>query len=72
MIGSKNHTVLLPFPLPPLTLRFVSSPRFPVNSNLLLRFQTRIMDNLITLNGNIVWRRAFTQGDIYYQSEQKT
>jgi hypothetical protein len=39
-------------------LRFISSLRFPVNSNLLLKFQTRIMDMLITLTGQIIWRSS--------------
>jgi hypothetical protein len=39
-------------------LRFASSLRFPVSENLLLKFQTRIMDNLITLTGKIVWRTS--------------
>lgn len=38
-------------------LRCVSPLRFPVNSNFLLRFQTRIMDNLLDLNGTVVWRK---------------
>ncbi|WP_407638629.1 PilZ domain-containing protein [Aneurinibacillus migulanus] len=39
-------------------LRSISSLRFPVSENLLLKFQTRIMDNLITLSGKIVWRNS--------------
>ncbi|MFT9849937.1 PilZ domain-containing protein [Aneurinibacillus sp. REN35] len=39
-------------------LRFVSSLRFPITDNLLLKFQTRMMDQLITLTGKIVWRTS--------------
>lgn len=47
-------------------LRCVSPLRFPVSPNFSLRFQTRIMDSLIDLNGTIIWRRNDPQSpDIY-------
>ncbi|WCN38235.1 PilZ domain-containing protein [Aneurinibacillus uraniidurans] len=38
-------------------LRCISPLRFPINDNFVLRFQTRIMDTVINLDGSIAWRK---------------